>query len=50
LTATANAGYSFNNWSGSATGMTNPVSVTMTENKSVTANFAKHYYIPMILR
>jgi len=50
LTATANTGHSFKNWSGDATGATNPVLVTMTENQSVTANFVKHYYLPMILR
>ncbi|MFQ5409969.1 MAG: S8 family serine peptidase, partial [Anaerolineales bacterium] len=39
---TANAAsnyYRFNSWSGAATGTTNPVSVTMNGNKSVTANF-----------
>jgi uncharacterized repeat protein (TIGR02543 family) len=39
LTAVPNAGYVFANWSGDATGTTNPVSVTMNGNKSVTANF-----------
>ncbi len=39
LTASANAGYGFANWTGDATGADNPVSVTMDGNKSVTANF-----------
>ena len=41
LTASANAGYTFSNWSGDVTGVTNPTTVTMNSNKSVTANFAK---------
>ncbi|MBI4761641.1 MAG: choice-of-anchor Q domain-containing protein [Chloroflexota bacterium] len=39
LTAAPNAGFIFSNWSGDASGSTNPVSVTMNANKSVTANF-----------
>jgi hypothetical protein len=39
LTATANSGYQFANWSGDLTGTTNPQSVTMSAPKSVTANF-----------
>jgi len=38
-TATSNAGYSFGSWSGSVSGTTNPTSLTMNGNKSVTANF-----------
>ncbi len=40
LTASANSGYTFLNWTGDATGTANPVSVTMNGNKSVTANFS----------
>jgi murein DD-endopeptidase MepM/ murein hydrolase activator NlpD len=40
LTASANSGYTFANWSGDATGTANPVSVTMNGHKSVTADFA----------
>ena len=40
LTATANSGYHFVNWTGDATGTTNPATVTMNANKTVTANFA----------
>lgn len=39
LTATANPGYTFTSWSGDATGSTNPVTVLMNSNKTVTANF-----------
>jgi predicted outer membrane repeat protein len=39
LTATANPGYSFAGWSGSATGFANPLRVTMTVNKIITATF-----------
>jgi len=39
LTATPNSGYSFTSWSGDATGSTNPLTVTMTANKVITANF-----------
>ena len=44
LTATANAGYTFSNWSGDATGSTNPVTVTMNGNRTVTANFTPNQY------
>jgi glucose/arabinose dehydrogenase len=39
LTATPAAGYRFNAWSGSATGSTNPLTVTMNGNKTITASF-----------
>ena len=39
LTATPNTGYTFTSWSGDATGSTNPLTVTMTSNKNITANF-----------
>jgi len=39
LTATPNTGYNFANWSGDASGSSNPVTITMNTNKSVTANF-----------
>jgi uncharacterized repeat protein (TIGR02543 family) len=41
ITATANSGSSFGGWSGDASGTTNPVTITMNGNKTVTANFAK---------
>lgn len=39
ITATPGAGYQFNSWSGGVNGNTNSLSVTMNENKSITANF-----------
>jgi CSLREA domain-containing protein len=44
LTATANTGYAFFNWSGNASGTDNPVSVTMDAHKVVTANFSDVCY------
>ena len=40
LTAVSNPGYKFTNWSGDASGTANTTSVTMTDNRSVTASFA----------
>ena len=40
LTAVPNAGYLFSSWSGGASGNTNPLSLTMDGNKSITAEFA----------
>ena len=39
LTATANAGHQFNNWTGDLNGSANPQSISMAEPHSVTANF-----------
>jgi hypothetical protein len=39
LTADANVGYIFNFWSGDLNGSVNPHNITMTDNKTVTANF-----------
>jgi hypothetical protein len=39
ITATPATGYQFSNWSGGISGTTDPVSVTMNANISVTANF-----------
>ncbi len=43
LTADANAGFAFNDWSGDASGSTNPLSVQMTSNKTITANFGPEW-------
>ena len=40
LTATPAAGFTFTGWSGSATGTTNPLAVTMNSNKNITATFS----------
>ena len=39
LTANPAAGWVFNHWAGDLSGSTNPTTITMTENKAVTANF-----------
>jgi uncharacterized repeat protein (TIGR02543 family) len=39
ITATPNSGYQFSNWSGDASGTTNPITITMDSDKSITANF-----------
>ncbi len=44
LTANAAAGWTFSDWSGDATGSTNPVNVLMDANKSVTATFTINTY------
>jgi len=44
LTANPNVGYAFDNWSGDASGSTNPTTITMNANKSVTANFVVQCY------
>ncbi len=44
LTATADAGWSFTNWSGSLSGSDNPKNITMNSNKTVTANFTQNEY------
>ena len=44
LTASANDGWYFDYWTGAATGSTNPVTVTMNGDKSVTAYFDQYEY------
>ncbi len=43
VTATAATGYIFTGWSGSASDTTNPLTVTMNGNKTITANFSQQY-------
>ncbi|MDB4016233.1 BspA family leucine-rich repeat surface protein [Flavobacteriaceae bacterium] len=45
LTATPAQGFTFTEWTGDATGSTNPLSVSMTQNKNITANFIRTKYI-----
>ena len=40
LTAAPNTGYTFSGWSGGASGSSNPLTVTINGNTSITANFA----------
>ncbi|MEO5989703.1 MAG: Ser-Thr-rich GPI-anchored membrane family protein [Candidatus Eisenbacteria bacterium] len=44
LTATPAAGWNFTGWSGDASGITNPLGVTMSANKNITATFTQHIY------
>ncbi len=44
VTAVPNSGYQFSGWSGDATGTTNPITVTMDGDKSITANFSTIQY------
>lgn len=41
ITATPAPGYAFSGWSGNATGSANPLTVTMTGDKTITANFTR---------
>ena len=45
LTATPDEGYTFSGWTGDASGSTNPLSVSMTQNKNITANFIRTKYL-----
>ena len=46
LTATPNSGYTFNHWSGDASGTNNPVTLTIDSNKTVTGNFTSTSVTP----
>jgi uncharacterized repeat protein (TIGR02543 family) len=46
VTAVPNATYTFSGWSGDVSGTTNPITITLDSNKSVTANFLKNIYAP----
>ena len=49
LTAIANTGWGFSGWSGDLTGSTNPTTITINGNKSVTATFTQNEYILTIV-
>ena len=44
VTATPAEGYEFVEWTGDASGTTNPLTVVMTENKDISANFVRSKY------
>ncbi|MFH1771784.1 MAG: fibronectin type III domain-containing protein [Candidatus Omnitrophota bacterium] len=44
LTAISDSGYQFTGWSGSASGTTNPITITMDSDKTITANFSIKTY------
>lgn len=46
LTATPNSGFTFTGWTGDANGSQNPLSVTMNEDKDITANFTEDLVNP----
>jgi len=48
LTAIPETGWRFLNWSGALTGNANPASITMNNDKTVTANFAINQYVVVI--
>lgn len=52
LTASPDPGWHFSSWSGDATGVTNPLTLIITGNASITANFSDVYsiYLPMVMR
>jgi hypothetical protein len=41
LTATPDSGWQFDNWSGGLTGSTNPATITVNSNMTITANFSE---------
>ena len=44
ITATPNTGYEFTSWSGDASGTDNPLTVSLTSNTNITANFERIQY------
>ena len=49
VTATADPGWTFAGWSGDLSGTTNPTTLTMDGNKSITATFTQNYYNVTVL-
>ena len=51
LTAMPLVTSSFTGWSGDVTSLTNPITMTMTSNKTITATFVTyHVYLPLVLK
>jgi len=48
VTALANSGWSFHNWSGDASGATNPLTLIVTGNMSISANFIEVQYLQFL--
>jgi gliding motility-associated-like protein len=48
LTAVANGGGSFINWSGDVSGSTNPLTVTLNSDMNIIANFGPPYFVPTL--
>jgi gliding motility-associated-like protein len=48
LTATASGGGTFINWSGDASGSTNPLTITMNSDMNIVANFGPPYFVPTL--
>ena len=44
VTATPNTGYVFSHWTGNANGNDNPLSISMSGNKSIQANFVQQQF------
>jgi hypothetical protein len=52
LTAVPNPGWCFSNWGGDANSMTNPVSITINGDQTITANYIQSKYtlfLPVIM-
>jgi hypothetical protein len=45
LTASPNAGWSFDHWDGDLSGTTNPTTITMNSDATVTATFTQNHYV-----
>jgi gliding motility-associated-like protein len=48
LTATANGGGSFINWSGDVSGSTNPLTIALNSDMNIVANFGPPYFVPTL--
>ncbi|MEM3341241.1 MAG: carbohydrate-binding protein, partial [Thermoplasmata archaeon] len=49
LTATGGSGYIFSSWSGALSGSTNPATIVMDSDKTVTANFVQGYKLNIVI-